>query len=95
MPTRRRVAAEPAPRNPPTARRAKAPVDTDSGGLAGQHWLVLGAGIAAWALTRKSGSGVVRAVGMFASTALVGRAASGRDGLAKLLRWTPLGRRVR
>ncbi len=94
MPTRRRVAAEPTATNPPPARRAKT-VDQDSDSLAGKHWLVLGAGIAAWALTRKSHSGVVRAVGMFASTALVGRAASGRDGLAKLLRWTPLGRRVR
>lgn len=61
----------------------------------GEHWLVLGAGIAAWALTRTSPSVVVRTAGMLAATALVGRAASGRDGLSKLLRYTPLGRRIR
>lgn len=61
----------------------------------GEHWLALGAGIAAWALTRKSPSVVVRTAGMFAATALVGRAASGRDGLSKLLRFTPVGRRIR
>ncbi len=61
----------------------------------GEHWLVLGAGIAAWALTRKSPSVIVRTAGMLAATALVGRAASGRDGLSKVLRFTPLGRRIR
>lgn len=61
----------------------------------GEHWFVLGAGIAAWALTRRSPSVVVRTAGMLAATALVGRAASGRDGLSKLLRFTPLGRRIR
>lgn len=61
----------------------------------GEHWLVLGAGIAAWALTRKSPSVVVRTAGMLAASALVGRAASGRDGLRKLLRFTPVGRRIR
>ncbi len=61
----------------------------------GEHWLVLGAGVAAWALTRKSPSVVVRTAGMLAATALVGRAASGRDGVGKLLRYTPLGRRIR
>jgi hypothetical protein len=32
---------------------------------------------------------------MVAGTALVGRAASGRDGLSKVLRWTPLGGRIK
>lgn len=63
--------------------------------LPGEHWLALGAGIAAWALTRKSPSVIVRTAGMLAATALVGRAASGRDGLSKVLRFTPLGRRIR
>lgn len=63
--------------------------------LPGEHWLALGAGIAAWALTRKSPSAIVRTAGMLAATALVGRAASGRDGLSKVLRFTPLGRRIR
>jgi hypothetical protein len=61
----------------------------------GEHWLVLGAGLAAWAITRNSPSVIVRTAGMLVGTALVGRAASGRDGLSKLLRLTPIGRRIR
>lgn len=61
----------------------------------GEHWLVLGAGIAAWAITRKSPSFLLRTLGLVAGSALVGRAASGRDGLSKVLRFTPLGRRVK
>lgn len=61
----------------------------------GEHWLVLAAGLAAWGLTRKSPSPVVRTLGLVAGTALVGRAASGRDGLSKLLRYLPIGARVR
>jgi hypothetical protein len=74
--------------------RAKA-YDDARESFPGEHWLVLGAGIAAWALSRKSPSVVVRTAGKLAATALVGRAASGRDGLSKVLRWTPLGRRIR
>lgn len=61
----------------------------------GEHWLVLGAGIAAWMITRKSPSFLLRTVGLLAGSALVGRAASGRDGLSKVLRFTPLGRRIK
>lgn len=64
-------------------------------GFPGEHWVVLGAGLAAWALTRRHPSFAVRTVGMMAGTALVGRAASGRDGLSKVLRWLPVGRRIR
>ncbi|WP_439518524.1 hypothetical protein [Hydrogenophaga sp.] len=61
----------------------------------GEHWLVLGAGIAAWMITRKSPSFLLRTAGLLAGSALVGRAASGRDGWSKLLRYTPLGRRIK
>jgi hypothetical protein len=64
-------------------------------GIPGEHWLVLGAGVAAWAITRKSPSLLVRTLGLLAGSALVGRAASGRDGLSKVLRFTPVGRRIR
>lgn len=64
-------------------------------GIPGEHWVVLAAGIAAWALTRKSPSLLVRTAGVMAGTALVGRAASGRDGLAKLMRLTPVGGGIR
>lgn len=91
MVTRRRANS---PRDVSLVQRAKA-YDDNRDGFFGEHWLVLGAGLAVWALSRKSPSLVVRSVGMVASTALVGRAASGRDGIAKLLRWTPVGRRIR
>ena len=60
-------------------------------GIPGEHWMVLGAGLAAWLLSRRHPSAVVRTMGLMAGTALVGRAASGRDGLSKVLRFTPLG----
>jgi hypothetical protein len=38
---------------------------------------------------------LVRTLGLMAGTALAGRAASGRDGLAKVLRFTPIGSGLR
>ena len=61
----------------------------------GEHWIVLAAGIGVWYATQKHPSTVVRLVGAMAGTALVGRAASGRDGLAKVLRYLPFGGSVR
>ena len=46
----------------------------------GEHWFALGAGI--WLLSRRSGSILGRLAWVAAGTALVLRAASGRDGLA-------------
>ena len=66
--------------------------DTDRQGVPVQHWLALGAGVAAWLLTRRHSSAAVRTAGMLAGTALVGRAASGRDGLAQVIRYLPIGR---
>jgi uncharacterized membrane protein len=63
-------------------------------GIPGEHWLVLGAAAAAWLLTRRHRSLLVRTLGLMAGTALAGRAASGRDGLAKVLRFTPIGRGI-
>jgi hypothetical protein len=70
-------------------------VDEQREGFPGEHWLVLGLGIGLWYFTRKHRHLAVRTVGSFAATALVARAASGRDGLGKVLRWTPLGRGIR
>ena len=67
-------------------------VDQQRDSFPGEHWLVLGLGVAVWHYTRRNPNVVVRTLGSFAATALVARAASGRDGLAKVLRWTPLGR---
>lgn len=61
----------------------------------GEHWLVLAAGVGVWWWTRDNQSWLVRSLGLVAATALVGRAASGRDGLSRVLRYTPLGGRIR
>jgi hypothetical protein len=57
-----------------------------------KHWISLGLGMAAWMLTRKHRSLFVRTAGTMVGTALLGRAVSERDGLAKMLRFLPLGR---
>ncbi|AEG91499.1 hypothetical protein [Ramlibacter tataouinensis] len=64
-------------------------------GIPGEHWLTLAAGLGVWWVSRSHRSPVVRTLGMVAATALVGRAASGRDGLAKVLRWLPVGQGIR
>jgi hypothetical protein len=64
-------------------------------GFPGEHWVVLALGVGAWAATRRSPSVVVQTLGALAGTLLVARAASGRDGLSKLLRFTPLGGGIR
>jgi hypothetical protein len=63
-------------------------------GFAGEHWLVLALGIALWQLTRRDRRWIVRTLGGFGATALVARAASGREGLSKVLRYTPFGRGI-
>ncbi len=77
-----------------TLRRIKAKDDARPG-FPGEHWLVLGAGLLAWRATSRHPSLIVRTAGTLAATALVGRAASGRDGLAKVLRLLPIGRGIR
>lgn len=64
-------------------------------GFFGEHLLVLALGIAVWQTTRTNRNWAVRTVGAFAASALVARAASGRDGLSKVLRYTPFGRGIR
>ena len=64
-------------------------------GVPGEHFVVLGAGLGAWLLTRRHPSLLVRTLGLMAGTALVGRAASGRDGVSKLLRYLPVGGGIR
>lgn len=64
-------------------------------GVPGEHWMVLGAGLASWLLTRRHPSMMVRTLGLIAGTALVGRAASGRDGVSKVLRYLPVGSGIR
>ena len=63
-------------------------------GFPGEHWLVLAIGVGLWQVTRKHPNFIVRTLGAFGATALVARAASGREGLSKVLRYTPLGRGI-
>lgn len=58
-------------------------------------WLVLGAGLAAWWLTRKHRSMLVRRVGMLTGTALISRAAGGKDGIATTVKQLPTLGKVR
>lgn len=64
-------------------------------GVPGEHLVTLGAGLALWMLTRRSPSFLLRNLGLVAGTALAGRAASGRGGIARLLRVLPIGRGYR
>lgn len=77
-----------------TFRRIKQ-YDEERPGFPGEHWLVLAAGVGAWLITRRHPSVMVKTLGTVAGTALVARAASGRDGLSKVLRYTPVGRGIR
>ena len=61
-------------------------------GFKGEHWLVLGAGVAALLAARRSPSPLRRTIGSALGSALLYRAASGRDGLAKVLRHPPIDR---
>jgi hypothetical protein len=70
-------------------------LDDQREGFPGEHWLVLAVGIGAWLATRKNPSMIVRTLGTLAGTALVARAASGREGLSKVLRYTPVGSGIR
>ncbi|MBA4330257.1 MAG: hypothetical protein C0428_18675 [Polaromonas sp.] len=61
-------------------------------GFPGEHWLVLAAGVAVLLAARRSPSPIVRALGSAAGSALLVRAASGRDGLARVLTYLPVGK---
>jgi hypothetical protein len=63
-------------------------------GFPGEHWLVLVVGILLWQVTRTHRNYLVRTIGALGASALVARAASGREGLSRVLRYTPLGSRI-
>jgi hypothetical protein len=79
---------------PSTLQKIKA-ADEAREGFPGEHWLVLALGVGLWQVTRRHPNFLVRTLGAFGATTLVARAASGRDGLSKVLRFTPLGRGIR
>jgi hypothetical protein len=57
--------------------------DDERPGIPGEHWYALAAGL--WLLTRGQGSMWLRTASLLAGLALVARAASGREGVARLL----------
>ena len=60
----------------------------------GEHLFALGMGLAAWWLTRRHSSFIARAIGLGVGGALIGRSASGRDGISKSASMLPGGRSV-
>lgn len=64
-------------------------------GIPGEHWLAMAGAVALWLATRRHPSFVVRLLGSVAGTALVARAATGREVPDRLQRWLPFeqGRR--
>ncbi|MDB5860065.1 MAG: hypothetical protein JWQ76_3754 [Ramlibacter sp.] len=68
--------------------------DAARDGFPGEHWLVLAIGIGVWQVTRKHRNVLVRTAGGLAAAAMVARAAAGREGLSKVLRYTPFGGRI-
>lgn len=74
----------------PMFRQAKE-FDENRPGFPGEHWLVLGAGVAVLMASRRSRSFSMRTAGSTLGSALLYRAASGRDGLSKVLRFLPGG----
>ena len=58
----------------------------------GEHLFALGVGLGAWWLTRRHPSFIVRSAGIGVATAMIGRAASGRDGISRILRLLPVKR---
>ena len=77
--------------DPVTALKKLKEYDDARPGFPGEHWLVLGAGVGLWLATRRHSSVVVQTLGALGAAALAARAASGRDGLSKVLRYTPIG----
>lgn len=57
--------------------------DDERPSFPGEHWIALGAGL--WLLTRRSDTLFGRLASLAAGAALVCRAASGRDGVVRLL----------
>ena len=80
--------------NPPNSFQQLKNFDDARPGIPGEHLFALGMGLAAWWLTRRHSSLIVRTIGLGLGTAMVGRAASGRDGISRILRLLPVGSRI-
>ena len=74
----------------PSLEQVKA-FDDKRASFPGEHLLALGAGLALLMASNRSRSFLMRTAGSALGSALLYRAASGRDGLTKLLRFLPGG----
>lgn len=66
--------------------------DESRDSVPGEHWIVFGAGVALLLASGRSASPLKRALGSALGSALLYRAASGRDGVAKLAGHLPAAR---
>lgn len=66
--------------------------DENRPGFPGEHWLVLGAGLAMLLASRRSSSFLVRTAGSVVGSALMVRAASGSEGLSKVVSYLPINK---
>ncbi|MDB5892345.1 MAG: hypothetical protein JWP47_3176 [Polaromonas sp.] len=76
-----------------TFQQAKA-WDDQRESMPGEHWLTLAAGLALLLASNRSRSVLTRTLGSALGSALVLRAASGRDGIAKLLPYLPVAQKL-
>lgn len=60
--------------------------DDEREGFPGEHWVVLGIGILLLVYASRRGSPLLRSLATTLGTGMLGRAASGRDGVRKLAR---------
>ncbi len=67
-----------------TTVRRLAAQDRNRPSFRGEHWLVLGAGLALLGLSARGRSPLLRGLARTLGTGLLARAASGRDGLRRL-----------
>ena len=58
--------------------------------MQGEHWLALGAALALLFMANRSSSTTTRVIGVALGSAMLLRAASGRDGIVKLLPYVPM-----
>lgn len=68
--------------------------DKNRDSFTGEHLVVLAAGVALLLVSKRSSSLLVRTIGLSLATTLMLRAASGHDGVAKLLPYLPMANKL-
>ena len=68
--------------------------DDNRDSVPGEHWLTLAAGVVLLLASNQSSSLLTRTIGSALGGALLLRAASGRDGIARLLPYLPMAQKL-